>query len=69
MNVKVIDDKSPEWDNYKDIFNKYFNPDDWDYMVIGEKYDDVLTICDIFAFYEFKIIELDGINYGVTYHG
>ena len=68
-NVKVIQGTNdPEFILYEDAFYNNFNPDDWDYMIIGTDSDTVdqvareLFVCD----YAIKLVNNTWM--AVTYH-
>lgn len=69
MAVKIIigyDDS--EWKAVSDTFYNNFIPDDWDYIVIGKNIDEVDTICSRLYICDYKIVDINGEFWGVTYH-
>jgi hypothetical protein len=68
MAVKIIvgwDD--PEFDTYKDMFYN-FTPDDWDYMIIGDKEHEVEWIAEKLYVCDFQIKQIGDRWVAVTYH-
>jgi hypothetical protein len=72
MSVKVITFQSSDFDEYVHVFHNWFEPDDWDYIIVGDDQDEVerlasrLTLSD----HEMKYISIgDQFMYvAVTYH-
>lgn len=69
MSIKIICGyNDAEWDSVSDMFYENFNPDDWDYIIIGKDKQQVedmaykLQVCD----YEIKEVGLMWV--AVTYH-
>lgn len=58
----------PAFSDYKDKFYNHFNPDDWDYIIIGPKEGDVYDIACKLYICDMVIKEIDGEWIGVTYH-
>lgn len=69
MSVIVISGHNdPEWEKYKDVFYGNFDPDDWDYMIIGYKSYEVTEIADKLKVYDVAFRKVDDLWYAVTYH-
>ena len=69
MSIKIISSYSDsEWESYSDVFYNNFNPDDWDYFIMGDdKYTVELLAEKLYiCYYELK--EIDGCWMAVTYH-
>ena len=68
MSVKIITYNDSEWQSYSDLFYNNFDPDDWDYLIIGDdKYTVELLVEKLYIFnYDMK--EIDGRWTAVTYH-
>lgn len=69
MAVKVITGyKDPEWNQYEKLFYDNFEPDDWDYMVIGDTADEVDSIAYRLEVFDRKMKQIGDKFYAVTYH-
>jgi hypothetical protein len=69
MSIKIICGyNDTEWDSVSGMFYNNFNPDDWDYIIIGQDKQQVedmaykLQVCD------YKIKEVGLMWVAVTYH-
>jgi len=69
MSVLVVSGyRDSEFEEYKDLFYENFNPDDWDYIIIGEDENEVknmawgLEVCDS------EIKKIGSVWVAVTYH-
>jgi hypothetical protein len=69
MAIKIVCGyNDPEWDSVKDMFYDNFDPDDWDYIIIGSNKQQVedmaykLQVCD------YRVREINEQWVAVTYH-
>ncbi len=70
MSVKVICgyNDAEFTDEMQDMLYQHFSPDDWDYIVIGEVFDEVDGVAYTLSIFEYKIKEIGGKFFSVTYH-
>lgn len=68
MAVKVISGwNDPEFEIFENIFYN-FTPDDWDYMVIGDREFEVERIADKLHVCDYEIKKIGDRWVAVTYH-
>jgi len=70
MSVKVICgyNDAEFTDEMQDMLYDHFSPDDWDYIIIGDVLDEVERVAYTLSIFEYKIMEIDGKFFSVTYH-
>ena len=69
MAVKIIAGYSDsEWEAHKDMFYANFNPDDWDYIIIGDDEWCVNYLASKLYIYNFEIKQIGEQWVAVTYH-
>jgi hypothetical protein len=70
MSVKVICgyNDAEFTDEMQDMLYEHFSPDDWDYIVIGDDINEVDGVAYTLSIFEYKIKEIGGKFFSVTYH-
>ena len=68
MSVKIITYNDPEWESYSDLFYNNFDPDDWDYLIIGDDKYTVELLAEKLYIFNYDMKEIDGSWAAVTYH-
>jgi len=69
MAMKVISGyNDSEWEAHKDMFYANFNPDDWDYMIIGDGQWDVDYLASKLYVCDYEVKEIGDKWVAVTYH-
>lgn len=69
MAIKIVCGyNDEEWDSVKDMFYKNFNPDDWDYIIIGSDEYQVKDMAYKLQVCDFEAKEIGLMWVAVTYH-
>lgn len=69
MSVKIIVGyNDEEWESISAVFYNNFNPDDWDYIIIGKSEKEVDDISYKFMDTYREVEEINGLFWAVTYH-
>ena len=68
MSVKIITYNDSEWQSYSDLFYNNFDPDDWDYLIIGDDKYTVELLAEKLYVFNYDMKEIDGRWTAVTYH-
>lgn len=69
MAIKIICGyNDPEFNIYENYLDQHFDPDDWDYMIMGENEFEVTELAEKLYVFEYGIKKVGNIFIAVTYH-
>ena len=69
MSVLVVSGyRDKEFKEYEDLFYENFNPDDWDYLIIGEDQNEVQNLAWRLEVCDSELKQVGSVWVAVTYH-